>query len=261
MVTFTPNNIRYRSVAACALEHFYGAKSYMLNVVINEQNQFSETAKETLLLLFNSYCKWAQEVESLFLNRPTLTDKEVGACIEIANEIQNDHLQIFADNPQIFEPRFMEIWWQANAGTRQAFRAAVAGTEGQSHLEAYPLIISALSSALQMCMYELYEIDCLLGSDLVADQCSTNRTNRNRMILYVNNYAMECYKTTGVFMCAERLKIYRRYTCSRIPVLIKNHSSSNLTYNGIIEGDEPLASLIRQCVDENIDIVDIETPT
>ena len=259
MVTFTPNNIIYRSVAACALEHFYGAKSYMLNVAVNEQNQFSETARETLLLLFNSYCKWAQIVESLFLNKPILTRSEVEACIDVANEIQNDHQYIFREHPHIFNPKFMQIWYEANAHTRQAFRNTILSTEGQSHLEAYPLIIAALGSALQMCMYELYEVDCLLGSDLVSDQCTTNRSNSNRMVLYVDNFALDYHKKTGIFMCLERLKVYSQVTACRIPALVKNHTTSNLRYTGTIEGDDPLASLLQQCV-EYVNIIDVETP-
>lgn len=94
MAPFTPNNIRFRSVAAYTLEHFYGTKAYMLDVVINEQNQFSEAAKETLLLLFNTYSKWATDVEQIFLNRPILTRQEIEATLDAEAEVQARHKQI-----------------------------------------------------------------------------------------------------------------------------------------------------------------------
>jgi len=259
MAPFIKNNIRFRSVAAYSLEHFYAAKSYMLNVVINEQNQFSEVAKETLLLLFNSYSKWAHEVESIFLNRPTLTRAEIDATLDAEQRLQNWHRQVFVENPDLFTQKFVEIWWAVNAHTRKAFQTTIRSVEGQSHLEAYPIIMATLGSTLQNCMYELYEIDCLLGSDFVEDRCSTNRSNSNRMVMYVDNYALDYFYKTGVFMFEERIRYYNTIACRRLPTLVKNHSTCNLSYSGVIEGDEPLATLLKRCA-EYVDIIDVETP-
>jgi len=258
MAPFIPNNIRFRSVAAYSLEHFYAAKSYMLNVVINEQNQFSEVAKETLLLLFNSYSKWATDVEAILLNRPTLTRKEIDLTLDAEQAIQLRHRVIFEQHTDLFNPKFVEVWWQVNAHTRKAFHTLIRSVEGQSHLEAYPIIMSALGSTLQNCMYELYEIDCLFGSDFVEDRCSTNRSNTNRMVLYVDNYALDYFYKTGVFMCEERIRYYNTIACRRLPTLVKNHSTCNLSYSGVIEGDEPLATLLKKCA-EYVDIIDVET--
>ncbi len=259
MAPFTPNNIRFRSVAAYTLEHFYGTKAYMLDVVINEQNQFSEAAKETLLLLFNTYSKWATDVEQIFLNRPILTRQEIEATLDAEAEVQARHKQIFEEHTQLFLPKFIEIWWSVNALTRKAFHTIIRSVEGQSHLEAYPIIMAALGSNLQNCMYELYEIDCLLGGDFVEDRCSTNRSNSNRMVIYVDNFALDYFYKTGVFMCEERIKYYNTIACRKLPTLIKNHSTCNLSYSGVIEGDEPLATLLKRCA-EYVDIIDVETP-
>ena len=48
-MAFVPNNIRFRSVTSKALEQFYNAKSYILNELITEKNQFSEVSRELLL--------------------------------------------------------------------------------------------------------------------------------------------------------------------------------------------------------------------
>nr|DAF93767.1 MAG TPA: hypothetical protein [Myoviridae sp. ctshb19] len=259
MAPFIKNNIRFRSVAACSLKHFYDAKAYMLDVVINEQNQFSEVAKETLLLLFNSYSKWATDVESIFLNRPTLTRQEIDQTLDAEQALQLRHRVIFEEHTDLFTPKFIEVWWQVNAHTRKAFQTLIRSTQGQSHLEAYPIIMSALGSTLQNCMYELYEIDCLLGGDFVEDRCSTNRSNTNRMVVYVDNFALDYFYKTGVFMCEERIRYYNTIACRRLPTLVKNHSTCNLRYTGVIEGDEPLATLLNRCA-EYVDIIDIETP-
>ena len=232
----------------------------MLNVVLMERNQFSETARETLLLLFNSYSNWATRIEYIFLNNHVLSQREIEATLAEEERVQSEHLEIFELYPDLFVPQFIEAWYTVNVHTRNAFRTVIKSTEGQSHLEAYPIILAALSASLQNSMYELYEIDCLLGGDFVQDQCSTNRSNSNRMLLYVDNFALDYYLKSGVFMCEERIKYYNTLACRRLPTLVKNYSTSSVSYSGVIEGDEPLATLLKRCA-EHVDIIDIVLPT
>jgi len=259
-MAFVSNNIRFRAVSACSLEHFYSTKAYILDVVLMERNQFSETARETLLLLFNSYSSWATRVEYLFLNNHVLAQKDIEATLAEDDKVQSEHLEIFELYTDLFTPKFIEVWYTVNVHTRNAFRAVIKSTEGQSHLEAYPIIMAALSASLQNCMYELYEIDCLLGGDFVQDQCSTNRSNSNRMLLYVDNFALDYYFHSGIFMCEERIKYYATIACCRLPTLVKNYSTSDVSYSGVIEGDAPLATLLKRCA-EYVDIIDIVLPT
>ena len=258
-MAFVPNNIRFRSVSAYSLEHFYSTKAYILNVVVTERNQFSETARETLLLLFNSYSSWATRIEYLFLNNHVLTRKEIDETLAEDDKVQSEHLEIFELYPDLFAPKFIDVWYTINVHTRNAFRSIIQSTEGQSHLEAYPIILAALSASLQNCMYELYEIDCLFGSDFVDDHCSTNKSNSNSILLYVDNFALDYYFKSGVFMCEERIKYYSSIACQRLPTLVKNYSTSNVSYSGVIEGDEPLATLLKRCA-EYVDIIDIVLP-
>lgn len=256
MTTFVPNNIRFRAVSACSLEHFYSTKAYILDVVLMERNQFSTSARETLLLLFNSYSKWATDIEYLFLNNHYVTPTEIDAVLQLEQRLQSNHLEIFELYPQLFTPEFIEAWYKVNTHTRNALRSVITGVEGQSHLEAYPIIMAALSASLQTCMYELYEIDCLLGSELVSDQHSTNRSNSHQMLVYVDNFALDYYHKTGIFMCEERLKFYSALACRRLPTLVKNYSSCNVVFAGVIEGDEPLATLLKRCT-AYVDVIDV----
>lgn len=259
-MVYVPNNIRFRSVSAKAIAHFYSNKAYILNELLMERNQFSEVARETLLLLFNSYSEWASRIEFMFLNNCTLSHELVEATLAEDDKVQAFHLEVFEEFSDKFEPRFIEAWYNINVHTRNAFRTVIQGTETLSHLEAYPIIMAGLSANLQNCLYELYEIDCLFGSDFVQEQVSTNKSNADRMVVYVDNYALEYYLKTGVFMCEERIKYYATLVQGRLPTLVKNYSTGIVTYAGVIEGDEPLATLLKRCA-EFVDIIDIISDT
>ena len=255
-MVYVPNNIRFRSVSAKAIAHFYSNKAYILNELLMERNQFSEVARETLLLLFNSYSDWATRIEFMFLNNNTLSRKEIDDALVEDDRVQSYHLEVFENYAEKFSPAFIEAWYSINVHTRIAFRTIIQGTEGLSHLEAYPIIIAGLSANLQNCLYELYEIDCLFGSDFVPGQDGTNKSNADRMVLYVDNYALEYFLKTGIFMCEERIKYYSTIVHGRLPTLVKNYSTGIVRYAGVIEGDEPLATLLKRCA-EYVDIIDI----
>lgn len=257
-MSFVPNNIRFRSVSSKSNQHFYGTKAYILNELLMEKNQFSEVARETMLLLFNSYSDWIMGIERVFLNQPVVTDKEVSEVLLREEQLQQYHLDVFKLHENLFEPKFVELWYRTNAHTREAFRYVIRGTERQSHLEAYPIILAGLENMLQMCLQELYEIDCLLGSDFVHDRCSTNRSNGDRLVVYVDNFTLDYFTSTQIFMCSERLKIYSELTCGKFPVHVKNYSAGTLKFTGVVEGDPLLVALLNRCL-PYVDIVDIET--
>lgn len=255
-MSFVPNNIRFRSVSSKAMSLFYGNKAFILNDLLMERNQFSEVARETLLLLFNSYTSWAQRVEYTFLNNSTVSEGAIEALLADDEKVQSYHLEIFELYPDLFCEKFVHPWYAVNVHTRAAFRAMIKSTNGMHTLEAFPIIVAGLSSMLQMCLYELYEIDCLLGSDYVPMQCTSNRSNADRLIVYIDNFTIDYYFQSGIFMCEERIKYYMTIACGSFPVLIKNYSTSRLSFAGVIEGDEPLASLLKRCT-EYVDIVDV----
>lgn len=63
-MAYVLNNIRFRSVSSKALERYYNSKSFILNVLIDEQRQFSQVAREILLLFFNSHSDLATRLRA-----------------------------------------------------------------------------------------------------------------------------------------------------------------------------------------------------
>jgi hypothetical protein len=249
-------------VAAKSLEFFYNAKAFMLNDLILEKNQFSEVARETLLLLFNSYSQWATEVEYLMLNKAVLSEQEIGIILDRVESIESRHQNIFDIHTSVFVPEFMRVWYDTHKQTKEAFVQKVRKIEGISQLEAYPLVINALVGMLQGTLYELYEIDCLLGSNFVSNRCTLNRSNTNRLVAYVDDFALSYYRDTGVFLLQNRVKLYSGLACTdRLPMTIKNYSSEVVSMvDSVIQGDEPLASLLKQLQDLAIVLEIVSVP-
>lgn len=241
-MAFVPNNIRFRSVTSKALEQFYNAKSYILNELITEKNQFSEVSRELLLLQFNSYTQWATDTEYMLLNCKIVDAIYVEALIADIDKIARYHEQIYDIHTYLFAPEFVSKWKNTSI---EAFKNAMLKLEGMDHMVAFPTLMGYLTQYLQTCMYELYELDCLLGSAAI---CSTNKSNCHQILLYVDDFVLDYEAETSVFLCAERL---RRYTeIANLPVLVKNYSTRQLRFCGRFEGDSKLVDLLQPLCEE-----------
>lgn len=240
-MAFVPNNIRYRSVTSRALEQFYNAKGYILNELVNEQNQFSEVAKELLLLHFNSYTTWATDMEYSLLNCTVVDAAYIESLVAQVDRVTDYHQQLYEIHVDLFDPSFISLWQNISL---EAFKFKIRQAEGLHQLVAYPTLVCSLNQYLQTCMYELYELDCLLGSGTTMGT-STNKSNRHQLLIYVDDFAVEYAQKTGRFMCAERLEHYRKLLHQPIPVMIKNYSSKNLSFCGRFEGDPDLVKLFQ----------------
>lgn len=250
-MAFVPNNIRYRSVSSRAFEHFYNSKAYILNELITEKNQFSEVARELLLLQFNSYTSWASDMEYRLLNCHTVDGEHGKMMVEEIDKISAYHAQLYDIHTDLFLPSFVSNWKNTSV---EAFKHNVRKVIGQSQMIAFPTMMGYLTQYLQTCMYELYELDCLLGS---AEVGSTNKSNCHQILLYVDDFVLEYESETSVFLCAERL---RRYAAvAKLPVLVKNYSSRPLQYYGRFEGDAGLVNLMQPLCEE-FDFLNVSEP-
>lgn len=255
-MAFVLNNIRFRSVSSKTLERFYNQKAFMLNELITEKNQFSRVARETLLLLFNSYSSWCTKVEQYMLNRSEINHADRLEILKLRKRVELYHDEIYTLHSDVFKPDFIKHWKQVNWLSQQAFDAKLEKIEGVSQLEAYPMAINALIGYLQTCFYELYEVDCLLGGDFVVDRCSCNKSNPHRVLLYVDEFALEYMEDSGMFICGERYKYYRSISCRDAPLLVKNYSSEEVLFDGAVCGTGTLATELRKVLD-GVQVIDI----
>lgn len=256
-MNFVKNNIRFRSVAAKALEYFYNSKAFMLNDLILERNQFSEVARETLLLLFNGYSRFVNELESMMLNRYIMDSSDINQIVGHLESIHQTNCNVFDGHYNLFDPQFIRAWQKTHSQNQNALILRVKGILNLTQMEAYPSIVNSIVYALQATLYELYELDCLLGSNFVTKRCTCNRSNTNKLVAYVDDYALDYYSATGTFLLHERIQQYLGMVCEPFPLTIKNYSSETVSMlNGKIEGDDPLATLLKQ-LQEYVTILEI----
>ena len=263
-MAYVLNNIRFRSVSSKALERYYNSKSFILNELIDERKQFSQVAREIQLLFFNSYSDWASKVESLLLNRNVVEETDIQIIFQRFGEVVNDNKQIFTIHSDVFLPKFLEVFSSVHKHIPLNFKKRVRATVGKSQLEAYPIIIDALVAALQNTLYELYEIDCLLGSNLVVDKVSSNASMQDSIITYIDNGDLAYYRETGSFVLKERLNYYLEHVVLPdvvVPLVVKNYTEENIELkNGVVVGEQPLARLLTGLQDNpRIQIVEVTT--
>lgn len=249
-MAYVLNNIRFRSVSSKALERYYNSKSFILTELIDERKQFSQVAREIQLLFFNSYSDWATKVESLLLNRNTVDESDIQIIFQRFGEIINSNKHIFKIHSDVFLPQFLEVWGAVHKHIPKNFKRRVRATVGMSHLEAYPKIIEALVGALQSTLFELYEVDCLLGSNLVPKPITSNRSQVDSLITYIGVDDLEYYKKTNIFIVKERLTHYLDKVLLPdivVPVVIKNYTDDTIALkNGVVVGDQPLGRLLTE---------------
>ena len=261
-MAYVLNNIRFRSVSAKALERYFNAKAFILNELTDERKQFSRVAREILLLTFNNYSGWVLNVESLMLNSPEITEEDLKLIFERQDELIAANRDICNVHDTVFTPEFVKLWMAIHHHVLITFRARAQESIGMTHMEAFPLVIDALVGGLQSTLFELYELDCLLGSSLVETPISTNSSHLDHLITYVSREDLLYHNATGKFPLAERLNVYFNEVIKagvQLPIIVKNYTEENVALkNGMVVGEQPLARLLSELVaNPRVKIVEI----
>lgn len=208
MCAFVRNNIRYRSATSKALEGYYNSKAFILNELISSKNGFSETAKEILLLLFNKNADWLAFVEPLLLDKKSVSDDDVSEMKNSLNSVQEEIDQIFKDHPEVFETEFVRHWQHIHEQTRHTMYDAINTAKGMPQIIAFPFATECLVEYLNTTLFELYELDCLLGSDIVKEQASTNHTQPDKLIMFIDDATLRYKNLTGIQPEVARFSYY-----------------------------------------------------
>lgn len=254
-MAFMSNNIKYRSVTAKALEGYYSTKAFILNELSDSRNDFSKGAREMLLMMLNNYKEWTDYTEQYLLDKKVVRQQDVEVVLANLERISFVNMTVFDSHPEIFPTELVSLWKKVGKNTIKYFYYRVQYAIGMDHLEAYPYLIDCLLDSLQITMYELYEIDCLLGCELLKTgrPITTNRSNPNRLVVIIDDKDIDALKALRVFDPLERLNTYIQYVEADSPVLLKNLSSSDVMFNsgtGEITGDvvlsQQLSSLVSQ---------------
>lgn len=261
-MAYVLNNIRFRSVSSKSLERYFNAKSFILNQLADERKQFSRTAREILLLTLNNYSEWLLKVEASMYNITEVTEENMDLMFKRQDEILSTNYELIDAHPSVFAPEFVRVWKHIRDTTLNHFRLKAIQAKGLSPLEAYPLIVDTLVSSLHVTMFELYELDCLLGSDLCKEQVTENRCHVHHLLTYLNDEDLDYYRRTGLCPLIERLETYFKEVFKEgfeVPIILKNYTEVRLALKeGKVIGDITTAKLLNGLVDKyKVNIVEI----
>lgn len=205
---FIRNNICFRSAAAKALEGYYNSKAYLLNEVISSKNSCSETTKEVLLLLFNTYNNVLFFAETQLLDKSTVSLDDVESITkELVNKFERICV-IFDQNIDIFDSNFIRHWMKIHKQLLFALYHNVKGILNLQPIIAFPMLTESLTDYLNATLFELHELDSLLGSNIVKKRITTNDSLPNGLILYMDDLSAVYGEATGVGPEMERFLYY-----------------------------------------------------
>lgn len=207
-MTFVRNNIRYRSAASKALEGYYNSKAFILNELISRKNGFSETAKEILLLLLNKHADWLAYSEQLLLDKNSVSNEDARLMCASLQKVAQEVDAIFAEHDEVFDADFIQHWIKIRQPSVVTLCDSVMQAEGMTQIIAFPYATECLIEYLNATLFELYELDCLLGSNLVKQQQSSNCTQPEKLILCVDDMASRYHSLTGSRAELERFNYY-----------------------------------------------------
>ena len=225
---FVRNNIRYRSAASKALEGYYNAKAFILNELISPKNDFGETPKELMLLLFNSHADWLHFAEHQLLDKDTLTQDDVRVLCDEHGRLMAAIWTIIDDRPEVFDRRFIQHWRTIHAPALAMFYTELESIIGITQIIAFPLLTSCLEEHLNATLFELYELDTLLGSDITRERLSTNQSCRDRLILFIDDTRLRYREHTNTSPEMDRFLYYADNiinTVLQFRVEVRNYSS------------------------------------
>lgn len=210
-MAFVRNNIRYRAAASKALEGYFNSKAFILSELLKASNGFSDTAKEILLLLFNEHAHWLWDVERLLLDKDTITAEETVVMCHKLVELDKRVTTIFQEHPEVFSPGIVKHWQVIHRQPTLTLHDAIRSIEGSSQILAFPMATEYLMDYLSATLFEMYEIDALLGSDLVRQQESTNRSQPDTIIMFLDDVTLAYRKITGKPPEYDRLAYYKEH--------------------------------------------------
>lgn len=252
-MAFMSNNIKYRSTTAKALEGYYSTKAFILNELSDSRNDFSKGARELLLMMLNNYKEWTDFTEQYLLDKKQVSAQDIEVVVSNLQRITSVNLTVFESHPDVFPTELLRLWKSVGKNTWTYFFHRVRRASGMDHIEAYPYLVDCLLALLQSTMYELYEIDCLLGCELLKSgrPITTNRSNPNRLVVIIDDKDIDCITELSLFDPLVRLNSYIEYVELKTPVLIKNLSATGVSFSpntGEVTGDPTLAQHISSLV-------------
>lgn len=239
---FVRNNIRYRSAASKALEGYYNSKAFILNQLVTPENGFGEDAKEILLLLFNKHADWLFHTEALLLDKCEVSARDVERMQTDLKNVTSSVADILRKHTEVFNQEFVAHWTAIHAQKHKVLMAMVEDVVGMTQIIAFPYVTECLIEYLNSTLFEIYELDCLLGSDFVRTSLSTNNSHPHTLVLHIDDISVHYASIKGVSAEMERIAYYEQHILdgrSKIHVKVRDYVARS-------ESIKPRSAIIQE---------------
>jgi len=205
------NHLNYRISASLRAESFRRLQAFSLNEVQNNHlYKFHEDSKSAIVLQYDIWNTWVNELERLLLNMESqepLSHKMNLRIVKIAKGKYKQYLRLLEEESDMFSPSFVHIHKQTNAIMMNRFLHKMCKCEGKSQIDAIVYLTKCLESFLHSSLYELQEVDYLVfnyGSaevkepfvsidqqDLNDDNNKSNCSVLERTRIYLKEFSLE----------------------------------------------------------------------
>jgi len=209
---FVRNNIEYRLSSSASISKFKEAQTFILGqVAFNPYHTFSNIAKEILLLKYDVWYDYINELEQYILcHLSEPSDIIINEAVEMSNRRVVYYGETLADAFRRQEDiRYIAEWSQQHNRIYALFIKEVRKLEGQAPAIIFKNIVTLLTEIMNHTLYELQEIDIILYSDETPGLSFDNTCLR-----YINSY--------GKSLIVEKIQEFRKIR-NFDSIIIKNY--------------------------------------
>lgn len=217
---FYPNSVEFRIVSSKALEKFKNVQSFQLNQLVNGKFFFKQDRREILLLKYDMWNRWLQEVENFFIQCHETCDrirqKDIDVVVALAEKTAYLYNKTITDTHDYhFDTEFTAVWFDIHNVAFDELTENLRKLSG-TYEEVFVRLVDMMCVGLQYTLIELYELNELF-----------KQKDHSEMFLVVSNYSLAYIANFGYAIEAHRAKYYKERFGVQT-VYFKNYTDCNI---------------------------------
>ena len=158
---FVPNNLELRQLSSMCISKYKESQAFALAELGNSQtHEFSKTAKEILLLKYDTWFRWLVEVEDV-LRRKGREDSVADVVMLISDDLEKEYTETLLGNPEVFSRHYVDVWLKSHRFMYGYLRKKIHLLTSED-INAFMIeVTNVLISVMDNTLFELHEIDSL----------------------------------------------------------------------------------------------------
>jgi len=213
---FVPNNIGLRKITSLCISKYKEAQAAALyDLSSSPTHQFSDTAREVLLLKYDIWFKWIIEIEDV-LRRKQLSEDTRQIILEISNALEEEYTSTVLQYKDIFDQKYIKVWIKVHSFLHKYLKVKITQISIKDISKFMIEITDTLITVMHNTLFELHEIDSLFKG--------------NALFISFDDICIDYHKIlNNECLMAERLGVYdRSFSDLSKDIIIKDYSKSEI---------------------------------